>query len=217
MNTNLETQSPFARSVSEINQNSSSEGIFSNLSWSTWIIIILILAFFGFNIFVYLAKGTELLANVTAYFASIFGTTAAESTKQAVNVSAIGSKTGIDVVSGGIVNTIDATQNTLSNVKGANATTSTLGVQFQQQNVKKENELNAVLNSGKPQEDNGNYQADDSSSSIQSSKTSGKSGWCFIGEDRGFRSCIEVGENDTCMSGDIFPRQDICVNPNLRT
>jgi hypothetical protein len=60
------------------------------------------------------------------------------------------------------------------------------------------------------------YGADDSYSSIQKSKSSSKSGWCYIGEDRGFRACINVGENDTCMSGDIFPTSDICVNPNLR-
>lgn len=60
------------------------------------------------------------------------------------------------------------------------------------------------------------YNADDSYSSIQKSKSSSKSGWCYIGEDRGFRSCINVGENDKCMSGDIFPTSEICVNPNLR-
>jgi hypothetical protein len=58
--------------------------------------------------------------------------------------------------------------------------------------------------------------ADDSYSSIQSSKSISKSGWCFIGEDRGYRSCVEVGENDRCMSGDIFPTKDICINPTLR-
>ena len=58
--------------------------------------------------------------------------------------------------------------------------------------------------------------ADDSYSSIQSSKSISKSGWCFIGEDRGYRSCVEVGENDKCMSGDIFPTKDICINPTLR-
>jgi len=58
--------------------------------------------------------------------------------------------------------------------------------------------------------------ADDSYSSIQSSKSSSKSGWCFIGEERGYRSCVEVGENDRCMSGDIFPTKDICINPTLR-
>ena len=28
--------------------------------------------------------------------------------------------------------------------------------------------------------------------------------------------CVAPGENDMCMSGDIFPSQDICVNPTLR-
>jgi hypothetical protein len=48
------------------------------------------------------------------------------------------------------------------------------------------------------------------------SYTTGKAGWCYIGDDRGTRSCAEVGVNDTCMSGDIFPTQDVCMNPNLR-
>ena len=61
-----------------------------------------------------------------------------------------------------------------------------------------------------------NYKADDSMSNIQQSKSNSKSGWCFIGEDRGFRSCIQVNENEKCMSGDIFPSQEICINPNLR-
>ena len=41
--------------------------------------------------------------------------------------------------------------------------------------------------------------------------------FCYIGEDRGYRSCIELNSGDTCMSGDIFPSMDICINPNLRT
>jgi hypothetical protein len=43
-----------------------------------------------------------------------------------------------------------------------------------------------------------------------------KSGYCYIGEDKGYRSCAYVGVNDTCMSGEIFPTNDICVNPSLR-
>ena len=54
---------------------------------------------------------------------------------------------------------------------------------------------------------------DDATSSTQ---RTGKSGYCYIGEDRGFRSCLKVGGNDTCMSGDIFPTHAICVNPRLR-
>jgi hypothetical protein len=60
------------------------------------------------------------------------------------------------------------------------------------------------------------YHADDSYSSIQETKSTGKSGWCYIGKDREFRTCAKVNENDTCMSGSIFPTQQICINPELR-
>ena len=40
--------------------------------------------------------------------------------------------------------------------------------------------------------------------------------YCFIGEQKGYRSCISVNEMDKCMSGDIFPSNQICINPNLR-
>ena len=43
-----------------------------------------------------------------------------------------------------------------------------------------------------------------------------KAGFCYLGEDRGVRSCVEVNEEDTCLSGEIFPTKDICVNPNLK-
>jgi hypothetical protein len=90
------------------------------------------------------------------------------------------------------------------------------------------NALNNALNTALVETTSGNYPnnmnggsnttytADDSMSSVQQSKSSSKSGWCFIGEDRGFRSCIQVTDNEKCMSGDIFPSQEICINPNLR-
>ena len=43
-----------------------------------------------------------------------------------------------------------------------------------------------------------------------------KPGYCYIGTDRGYRSCIKVKSNDGCESGKIFPTMDICVNPSLR-
>ena len=57
---------------------------------------------------------------------------------------------------------------------------------------------------------------DEAGSSMQVSQSSRKSGYCYIGEDRGFRSCIKVGVNDKCISGDIFPTKDVCINPKLR-
>lgn len=43
-----------------------------------------------------------------------------------------------------------------------------------------------------------------------------KNGWCYVGTDRGIRSCIDVGYNETCISQDIYPSRDKCINPNLR-
>ena len=61
---------------------------FLAFSWSTWLIIILVLAFLGINVFVYLAKGTQtisdFLAPLLAKIAILFGNTA----KKTVNVSA---------------------------------------------------------------------------------------------------------------------------------
>ncbi len=40
--------------------------------------------------------------------------------------------------------------------------------------------------------------------------------FCYIGEQNGHRSCISINEGDKCMSGDIFPSMQVCMNPNLR-
>ena len=50
----------------------------------------------------------------------------------------------------------------------------------------------------------------------EDNKSISKKGYCYIGSDRGFRSCVKVSENDECMSGDVFPSMDICINPSLR-
>lgn len=53
-------------------------------------------------------------------------------------------------------------------------------------------------------------------SRVQSNRASGKSGFCYIGEENGIRSCVRVSEHDVCTSGKIYPSQEICRNPSLR-
>ena len=43
-----------------------------------------------------------------------------------------------------------------------------------------------------------------------------KQGWCYIGTDRGYRSCVKIGAHDECMSGKVYHTQDISQDPNLR-
>lgn len=59
---------------------------------------------------------------------------------------------------------------------------------------------------------NNKPEPDYSDSNIQQNKA----GYCFIGKDKGYRSCIKVTGKDKCMSGQIFPTKAVCVNPNLR-
>ena len=40
--------------------------------------------------------------------------------------------------------------------------------------------------------------------------------FCYIGYESGQRECTNVFEGDVCMSGEIFPKLDICMNPRLR-
>ena len=189
-----------------------------NLSWTTWLIIVFILAFFGINIFVYLAKGTQDISNffkpLIDAIAKLFGT----ATGQIVQVSAEGAKSVVNATTNVVDTTASAVDNGLSAVQDVAAPSSGTSIKntIPQPDVTQANTLNRALNtSAQAKQNTRDYDADDSSSNIQNGGPP-KSGWCFIGEDRGFRSCAKVGVNDKCMSGDIFPSHEICVNPSLR-
>ena len=51
---------------------------------------------------------------------------------------------------------------------------------------------------------------------VQSNRASGKSGFCYIGEEDGIRSCVKVSEHDVCTSGKIYSSKATCQNPRLR-
>lgn len=53
---------------------------------------------------------------------------------------------------------------------------------------------------------------------IPSAYETHKQGYCFVGKNMntGVRTCAEIGIGDKCMSGDIFPSREICINPSLR-
>ena len=57
---------------------------------------------------------------------------------------------------------------------------------------------------------------DTESSFASSLKKTVKGGYCYIGTDRTYRSCVKINPGDVCMSNQIYPTKDICINPNLR-
>lgn len=216
---------------SNYTSETSSSSFFSNLTWQTWLIIILILAFLGINVFSYLEMGTDKTVNIFAPILKLLGYQTLETTKQTINTSATGTKAGVDIVANtttGTINTIENNAKIRNNnpIPGQQRTNSSTmknseSIQDQLKMEKQINELEdlhqqnlqkALQDASRPND----VKPDDSLSRIQASNGSGKAGWCFIGEDRGFRTCSQIGQNDQCLSGDIFPSQEICMNPNLR-
>lgn len=169
-----------------------------------YVLIIVISAFLGFNIFSALGIATDNAQGFLASILSTLGFGVGETIKQTVDTTAKGTKTGVDVVAA----TVDDAVTLLEKTVGAN------NVKFNRVDKKNLSTEKAITNALKKQQSI-IPQPDDSTSSTQKNQK-GKSGYCYIGEDRGFRSCIKVGEGDKCMSGDIFPTNEICINPNLR-
>jgi hypothetical protein len=226
------------------------------------LLIVLLLALIGFNVFTYLDDITEWFGDTFgAPFRAVagwLGYAAADTVKTTVDVTAEGAKSAVDIAAGAATSGIDVLQQTIGSTNAhahANAHADKRSTNNNNNNNHKGTGTNnnhkgtGTNNNHKGTGTNNNHkgtgtnnnnnerpsseaetesssletalshakkkapQPDDATSRIQ---RTGKSGYCYIGEDRGFRSCIKVGEQDTCMSGDIFPTHAICINPRLR-
>ena len=221
---------PTLTPLPEVSSTSNSSSFFANVSWQTWLIVFLILALLGINIFAYLAKGTEETASifkkVFAPILAIFGYSTLETTKQTVETSATGTKAGVDIVAGATTGAIDVVEETVTPTptSGTSVGVSTSqGVQGQQARtslpvVKASSNIDEWQQGSleKALQDSSSRRNGEGPLPSESSQITGKAGWCFIGEEHGLRTCSEIGVNDVCMSGDVFPNQAICMNPNLR-
>ena len=81
-----------------------------------------------------------------------------------------------------------------------------------------ENEHNESIKKLK-EEKGGMHELDAKINSVTSYKDNQKvkeNGFCYIGYDTGQRECTNVFDGDICMSGELFPTMDICINPHLR-
>ena len=202
------SDTPLKKTVDNVTAASSSA--ISNINWMTILrygLIIVILAFLGFNLFSTLGKATDVTTGFLQPILSFFGYNVGETVKQTTDTVADGAKLGIDIASGTIDNAVTLLEKSVG-VKDA---------QFNR--IDKENDtlsIQKALDNSVKIKTNTAPEPDDAGSTTQRSNISNKGGYCYIGEDRGFRTCIRVGSGDKCMSGDIFPSQNICVNPNLR-
>ena len=180
-------------------------------------VIIVILLFLGVNIFSYLGDFFQNIKDTSApIIGSILqnlGLVVTETTKDITQISAEGAKLGVDVAAGTVESGIDVIQGQLD--MGQSGSQNKTSTPTTNSNAK-QGSLSASLTSALADaEYNSEPLPDDATSSTQRAGPT-KSGYCYIGEDRGFRSCVSVKDSDVCMSGQIFPSNEICVNPSLR-
>lgn len=189
-----------------------------------WLILIIVLAFVGFNIFTYLAKGTDVLVQFTSFFTYIIETIS----KFIVNMSAIGTQSASNVGASAIDTSSEVVKENTDgkpNEPIVQQNNEELEQQQQQQQGQQQQGQQQQLYMQQQKPYPTSYpqsnefppsQTEMEPMPASAMDADNKSGWCLVGQEQGFRSCIEVNEFDKCISGNIFPSKDICTNPNLR-
>ena len=216
------TKTSFSTNPNSLNNLSEStidvtpSSIFSSI-WF-WLILIIVLAFVGFNIFNYLAKGTDLLVEITLFFTYIFATIS----KFIVNIGATGIQSASDIGASAIDTSSEVVkENTDGKSNEPTENNEEPEQQDQQQQQGQQQQLYMQQQQPYPTSYPQSNEFPPSQTEMEPMPASAmdadnKSGWCLVGQEQGFRSCIEVNEFDKCISGNIFPSKDICTNPNLR-
>ena len=181
--------------ISSVSESMTSSWLPSNNNYVLYFLIVAILLFLGFNLFGYLGEGADNLKDLFAPVLIFFGYSVREIPENTIKNSEQGTKLAADIVSDSIKDAVNVSEKALgiSNKPSLK----------QDVNVNQKKSPNVII-------------PDSSDSMLQTSKAKKKAGYCYIGEDRGFRSCVKVNKDDVCMSGEIFPSQQICVNPSLR-
>lgn len=165
------------------------------------LVVLLLLSFLGINLL-------DILSNIIKMIINIFGPLLSQI------LSLLGYTTGTllnksaDVVGDTTKAAIDIAEGTVQNVGDLMIKASKSGINSDSK-MQLDNALNMNVSGSQ------NAMVDLPEDPIQKPISSNKSGWCLVGEYANKRGCVEVSEHDKCMSGQVFPTQKMCLNPNI--
>jgi len=169
------------------------------------LLILLILSFLGINILAMFGNFIQTIVNIfgplVTQILSVFGYTAGTLIDKSAEVVTNTAKTGIDIAGG-----------TVGSIGDLMKDASRPGVDDKAKQ-QLDNSINLSKFSEKPTPKQ--PEADSSTNPIQKPISSNKAGWCLVGEYEGRRGCIQVGQEDKCLSGQVYPNQKMCLNPTL--
>lgn len=188
----METSSPAV-----VTPSSSSVGDWSKNTIIIVLVSILILSLLGVNIlnlFGNMVESvTEIFRPVVSKALANLGYASGTLLDRSSDIVADASKTGIDILHG----TVDSVGDLLIKASGQGAG-QVLDIKINQP---------PTIASNQPEPNS-------TTNPIQNN-SSAKSQWCLVGEYNGTRGCISVGDQDKCLSGQVFPSQQQCLNPTL--
>lgn len=194
-----------ASATSAISSDSGILDKLSGFSWKFWLVFGIVLAY----LYIELSK-TSVGKTINNTFYLIFGKILelfGVTTKNIADTTASGTKTGIDIVNSVFDTTVSAVTNTTSSDKYSYLNDKSGQTQYSFGSPSSNNnKVKNVTVVTKPTDSFKEYEIN----------STGKLGYCFVGESNGTRTCAEVGANDVCMSGEIFPTKDACINMAVR-
>jgi hypothetical protein len=165
------------------------------------LVVLLVLSFLGINIILIAGNTvqtiTSIFGPIVGQILGLFGYTFGTVLNRSADVVTDTAKTGLDIANGTVHN--------IGNLIGG-AGAGAIGGPIKQN-------LDAALNRSRIS--NNPPKADDYGNPIQQPITAGKRGWCLVGEYQGRRGCIDVDEQDQCLSGQVYPTQKMCLNPTF--
>lgn len=186
------------------NENNQSQ-LISNNKIIIILSVLLILSFLGINILDVISNIIKAIIAVlgppVGQLLAVFGYTSGTLINKGADVVSDTAKVGIDIAEG----TVQNIGNILISASSGNVPT----------NLTQINPLDIKLNQDKHISTPKQPTEDTAENPIQKPISASKSGWCLIGEYENRRGCIEVGEQDKCLSGQIFPNQKMCLNPTM--
>jgi len=205
MDNNQIRYEPLSRPSPVIFNENNQSPLISNNKIIIILSVLLILSFLGINILDVISNIIKaiiaILGPPVGQLLAVFGYTSGTLINKGADVVSDTAKVGIDIAEG----TVQNIGNLLISASSGNVPT----------NLTQINPLDIKLNQDKQISTPKQPVEDTAENPIQKPISSSKSGWCLIGEYENRRGCIEVGEQDKCLSGQIFPNQKMCLNPTM--
>lgn len=189
MENSMEMKSPISMSSSDSSPNSSNKNIIIVV-----LVVLLMLSILGINILTMLGTLIQSVSSTVGPFVkeilSLFGFTLGTALDKTEDVVRTTTKTGIDILGGAV--------DDVAGLLKSGYTSSSLDKKLMTSDYKLRQPS-----------------SDSTTNPIQKPISSNKTNWCLVGEYEGRRGCVAIGNEDKCLSGQIFPTRQSCLNPTF--